>query len=105
MFASSLVTQVATPVLILLAGASALFIARVLAHWLATAGKRTLGDIVRENSPPVDPEMIRPVIQQELEPIRKEFLVNGGLTARDAINRIEGRLTAIEGIIGHPEHE
>lgn len=47
------------------------------------------------------PGLVR-VIQGELAPIRKEFLVNGGESLKDATNRIERKLEGLEGKVdGH----
>lgn len=39
------------------------------------------------------------VIRNEVNPIKKEFVVNGGESLKDATNRIENRLATVEGKI------
>lgn len=49
------------------------------------------------------PGLVR-VIQGELEPIRLQFAVNGGESLKDATNRIERRLEAVDAKVdGHNE--
>lgn len=74
-------------VILALTGGAALGIGKVIWGFIARGLKRDLKAVVEE------------VVDQKLEPIRElaeQLVPNGGSSLRDAIDRIERRLTEVE---------
>lgn len=68
--------------------AAVVTIVQVLNRWVVHPAGRQLRETIREEMGP---------LREELAEVKHQLHANGGLTLRDAVNRIEARQTRIEG--------